>query len=49
VDELWSGIKDNVQQLQVKPPFGRKYGIREIHIGIPQTNTLLFIGQEIKR
>jgi catechol 2,3-dioxygenase-like lactoylglutathione lyase family enzyme len=48
VDELWSGIRDNVQKLNVRPPFDREYGMREIHIGIPQTNTLLFIGQEIK-
>ncbi len=49
VDELWSAIKDKVQELNVRTPFDREYGMREIHIGIPQTKTLLFIGQEIKR
>lgn len=49
IDELWDAIKDKVQHLKVKGPFDREYGMREIHIGIPQTNTLLFIGQEIPR
>lgn len=48
VDGLWTSIKDKMEGLSAKAPFDREYGMREIHIGIPQTNTLLFIGQEIK-
>ena len=48
VDELWDSIKEKVKNLKVREPFNREYGMREIHIGVPQTNTLLFIGQEIK-
>lgn len=48
VDGLWISIKDKMNGLSVKAPFDRDYGMREIHIGIPHTNTLLFIGQEIK-
>lgn len=48
VDELWTTIKEKVKNLKTREPFNRDYGMREIHIGIPQTNTLLFIGQEIK-
>lgn len=48
VDGLWATIKDKVQGLKVREPFNRDYGMREIHIEIPQTNALLFIGQEIK-
>jgi hypothetical protein len=48
IDGLWSSIKGNVAGLKVKEPFNREYGMREIHIGIPATNTLLFIGQEKK-
>lgn len=48
VDELWMAIKDKVKNLKTREPFDRDYGMREIHIGIPQTNTLLFIGQEVK-
>jgi hypothetical protein len=48
VDKLWTTIKEKVKNLKTREPFDRDYGMREIHIGIPQTNTLLFIGQEIK-
>lgn len=49
IDGLWASIKDKVQELKVRGPFDREYGMREIHIGIPQTNTLLFIGQGLKQ
>ena len=48
VDNLWETIKTKVSQLKVREPFNQAYGMREIHIGIPQTNTLLFIGQSIE-
>jgi hypothetical protein len=48
VDDLWISIKDKVKNLKTREPFDRDYGMREIHIVIPQTNTLLFIGQKIK-
>ena len=49
VDAVWSSIKDKLGSMKVKEPFNQEYGMREIHIGIPHTNTLLFIGQEIKK
>lgn len=48
IDALWRSIKDRTTGLRVKEPFDRDYGMREIHIEIPYTKTLLFIGQEIK-
>lgn len=48
IDNLWAIIKDKLTGLKFKEPFNQNYGMREIHIGIPQTNTLLFIGQELK-
>lgn len=48
VDSLWASIQDKVQNLKIKEPFNRDYGMREIHIVIPKTNTLLFIGQQVK-
>jgi hypothetical protein len=48
VDDLWTIIKEKVKKLNTREPFDRDYGMREIHIGIPQTNTLLFIGQRSK-
>ncbi len=49
LDGLWASIQDKVQGLKVREPFDREYGMRELHIEVPHTNTLLFIGQEIKR
>lgn len=48
IDNLWAIIKDKLTGVKFKGPFNQNYGMREIHIGIPQTNTLLFIGQELK-
>lgn len=48
LDSLWAEIKDKVKGLKVKEPFERDYGMREVHIEVPHTKTLLFIGQEIK-
>ena len=47
VDTLWSTIKDKLRGLKFKEPFNQGYGMREIHICIPHTNALLFIGQKI--
>ncbi|WP_148562442.1 VOC family protein [Spirosoma radiotolerans] len=48
IDLLWEFIKYNVASLRVKEPFDQAYGMREAHIIIPSTKTLLFIGQLIK-
>ena len=47
VDGLWTAIKEKVSDIKHREPFDREYGMREIHIEIPYTNTLLFIGQVI--
>ncbi len=47
IDELWKSMQDQVLGLKVRGPFNRDYGMRELHIEIPKTNTLLFIGQQI--
>jgi hypothetical protein len=48
LDAVWTSIKDKLGGIKVKEPFNQEYGMREIHIGVPHTNTLLFIGQEVK-
>jgi hypothetical protein len=48
IDGLWEEIKDKLTGLKVRAPFNREYGMREMHIIIPQTKTLLFIGQGVK-
>lgn len=47
IDDLWGRIEDRLGSLRVKGPHDRDYGMREIHIEIPQTNALIFIGQEL--
>ncbi len=48
VDGLWASIKDKVKGQNAREPFNREYGMREIHIAVPQTKTLLFVGQELQ-
>ncbi|HVV56105.1 MAG TPA: hypothetical protein VHC47_12295 [Mucilaginibacter sp.] len=48
IDELWGSIKDKLPDVKSKPPFDREYGMREFHIIIPHTKTLLFVGQVIR-
>lgn len=47
IEKVWSNMKDKLAGIKVKEPFDREYGMREIHVAIPETKTLLFIGQEI--
>ena len=50
VDDLeivWNNMKDKLEGIKVKAPFDQEYGMREVHIIIPETKTLLFIGQVI--
>ena len=47
IDEVWYGLKDKLGDMKVKEPFDREYGMREIHVIVPETKTLMFIGQEI--
>jgi len=49
VDTLWETIKDRLASIKVKPPFDREYGIREFHIIVPHTKTLMFVGQVIAK
>jgi catechol 2,3-dioxygenase-like lactoylglutathione lyase family enzyme len=49
IDSLWEAITDKLTGIHVKAPFDREYGMREFHIEVPHTRTLLFVGQEIKR
>lgn len=49
VDELWEDIRERLTGLKVRAPFDRDYGMREIHICIPHTKALMFIGQVIRK
>jgi len=49
VDSLWEEIKDKLKGIKVREPFDREYGMREVHVIVPQTKTLLFVGSAIKK
>jgi hypothetical protein len=49
IDSLWETIKDKLESIKIRAPFDREYGMREFHIIIPHTKTLMFVGQEIKK
>ena len=48
IDGLWEVIKDKLSGIKHKGLFDRDYGMREIHVIVPYTKTLLFVGQAIK-
>ena len=47
LDDLWDSIKDKLAGIKTRAPFDRDYGMREFHIIIPQTKTLMFVGQAL--
>ena len=47
VEKVWNNMKDKLEGIKVKEPFDQDYGMREVHVIIPETKTLMFIGQEI--
>ena len=49
VNALWDEIKDKQTGIKVRAPFDREYGMREMHIIVPQTKTLLFVGAVIHK
>ena len=47
IGEIWSNMKGKLDGMKFKEPFDQEYGMREVHITIPETKTLMFIGQVI--
>jgi hypothetical protein len=47
IDKVWADMKDRLDGIKFKEPFNREYGMREAHVIIPETKTLMFIGQQI--
>lgn len=37
IDDLWNNVKEKLTGIKVREPFDRDYGMREMHIIIPQT------------
>jgi hypothetical protein len=49
VDIWWTDVEVKLKSIETKPPFNQEYGMREVYIMIPETNTLLFIGSKLKK
>ena len=47
LDAVWNNMKDKLESIKAKAPFYREYGMREVHVIIPETKTLMFIGQAL--
>lgn len=47
IEKVWNNMKGRLDGIKVKEPFDREYGMREVHVIIPETKTLMFIGQEM--
>ena len=48
IEAVWENMKNKISGLKVREPFTRDYGMREIHVAVPETKALLFIGQEME-
>jgi hypothetical protein len=48
IDKLWLSIQNRITDYKRKAPFDREYGMREFHIIVPHTKTLMFVGMVIK-
>ena len=49
VDFWWVNAKSKLKNIETRPPFNQVYSMREFHIVIPETNTLLFISSKLKK
>jgi hypothetical protein len=47
LDSLWLQIEDRLSGIKARNPFDREYGMREFHVEVPYTKTLMFVGQVI--
>lgn len=45
IDELWNILKEKITLLEHKELFTQVYGMKEFHVIIPETSTLLIVGQ----
>ncbi len=49
IDEVWDLIKEKKGSLTMREPFEQPYGMKEIHVGVPHTEALMFIGQPVEQ
>ena len=49
LDEVWEFLKSTEKNFKVNGPINQEYGMRELHIQVPFTKSVMFVGQEIKQ
>jgi catechol 2,3-dioxygenase-like lactoylglutathione lyase family enzyme len=47
VESVWVGLQGYLEGVRHKAPFDQEYQMREVHVDLPCTQALLFIGQAI--
>jgi len=47
LDDFWQLQKKNLSKHKPREPFVQDYGMKEIHVVAPETNTLIFIGERV--
>lgn len=48
IEKLWENLKDKINKYKHKALFVQDYGMKEFHIIIPETATLLFFGEPVQ-
>jgi len=47
IEVLWKNIKSNLTNYKYKELFTRHYGMKEFHVIVPETKTLLIVGEPV--
>lgn len=47
IENIWSAIKENIASHKHKELFTQEYGMKEFHVIIPKTSTLLIVGEPV--
>ena len=47
LDAVWKCFEGKTNDLNIRPPFTQPYGMKELHVVVPETKSLMFIGQKI--
>lgn len=47
IEKLWENLKSSIMNLKHKELFAQQYGMKEFHVIIPKTETLLIVGEPV--
>jgi len=47
IEKLWKSLKSSILNLKHKGLFTQQYGMKEFHVIIPKTETLLIVGEPV--